>query len=246
MSACLRFEDLTLGYDNHPAVHHLNGVLAHGSLTAVVGPNGSGKSTLLKGIVGVIKPMAGEIEHHAGCRMAYLPQHSEIDRDFPARVRDLVALGLWQKRGMLARLTLQDRQEIEKALAAVGLDGFEERPLDTLSGGQLQRSLFARVLLQNADLILLDEPFNAIDARTLSDLIELVKRWHGEQRTVVVVLHDLDLVRNHFPETLLLARQPVAWGKTGEVLMPGNLLRARRFHEAWDDHAPWCEPEAAA
>ena len=246
MSACLQFDDLTLGYDNHPAVHHLHGALAHGSLTAVVGPNGSGKSTLLKGIVGVIKPMAGKIEHHAGCRMAYLPQHSEIDRHFPAQVRDIVALGLWPKRGMLGRLNGEDRQEIGNALAAVGLDGFEERPLDTLSGGQLQRSLFARVLLQNADLILLDEPFNAIDARTLSDLIELIKRWHGEQRTVVVVLHDLDLVRNHFPETLLLARQPVAWGKTSEVLMPGNLLRARRFHEAWDDHAPWCEPEAAA
>jgi zinc/manganese transport system ATP-binding protein len=246
MSACLQFDDLTLGYDNHPAVHHLNGALAHGSLTAVVGPNGSGKSTLLKGIVGVIKPMAGSIEHHAGCRMAYLPQQSEIDRHFPAQVRDIVALGLWPKRGMLGRVNGEDRQEIGNALAAVGLDGFEERPLDTLSGGQLQRSLFARVLLQNADLILLDEPFNAIDARTLSDLIELIKRWHGEQRTVVVVLHDLELVRNHFPETLLLARQPVAWGKTGEVLMPGNLLRARRFHEAWDDHAPWCEPEAAA
>jgi zinc/manganese transport system ATP-binding protein len=246
MSACLQFDDLTLGYDNHPAVHHLNGALAHGSLTAVVGPNGSGKSTLLKGIVGVIKPMAGKIEHHAGCRMAYLPQHSEIDRHFPAQVRDIVALGLWPKRGMLGRLNGEDRQEIGNALAAVGLDGFQERPLDTLSGGQLQRSLFARVLLQNADLILLDEPFNAIDARTLSDLIELVKRWHGEQRTVLVVLHDLELVRNHFPETLLLARQPVAWGKTGEVLMPGNLLRARRFHEAWDDHAPWCEPGAAA
>jgi zinc/manganese transport system ATP-binding protein len=246
MSACLQFDDLTLGYDNHPAVHHLNGALAHGSLTAVVGPNGSGKSTLLKGIVGVIKPMAGRIEHHAGCRMAYLPQYSEIDRHFPAQVRDIVALGLWPKRGMLGRLNGEDRQEIGNALAAVGLDGFQERPLDTLSGGQLQRSLFARVLLQNADLILLDEPFNAIDARTLSDLVELIKRWHGEQRTVLVVLHDLELVRNHFPETLLLARQPVAWGKTGEVLMPGNLLRARRFHEAWDDHAPWCEPGAAA
>jgi zinc/manganese transport system ATP-binding protein len=246
MSACLQFDDLTLGYDNHPAVHHLNGALAHGSLTAVVGPNGSGKSTLLKGIVGVIKPMAGTIQHHAGCRMAYLPQHSEIDRHFPAQVRDIVALGLWPKRGMLGRLNGEDRQEIGNALAAVGLNGFEERPLNTLSGGQLQRSLFARVLLQDADLILLDEPFNAIDARTLGDLIELIKRWHGEQRTVLVVLHDLELVRNHFPETLLLARQPVAWGKTGEVLMPGNLLRARRFHEAWDDHAPWCEPGAAA
>jgi zinc/manganese transport system ATP-binding protein len=246
MNACLRFDDLTLGYDNHPAVHHLNGALAHGSLTAVVGPNGSGKSTLLKGIVGAIKPMAGGIEHHSGCRMAYLPQHSEIDRHFPARVFDLVALGLWPKRGMLKRFTPSDEEAIEKALAAVGLEEFRERPIDTLSGGQLQRTLFARVLLQDADLILLDEPFNAIDQRTLSDLVELIHVWHGEKRTVVVVLHDLELVRNHFPETLLLARQPVAWGQTKEVLMPSNLLKARQFHEAWDDHAPWCEPGAAA
>jgi zinc/manganese transport system ATP-binding protein len=246
MNACLKFDDLTLGYDNHPAVHHLNGFLAHGSLTAVVGPNGSGKSTLLKGIVGVIKPMAGLIEHHSGCRMAYLPQHSEIDRHFPARVLDLVALGLWPKRGMLQRFTAKDEEAIERALSAVGLEGFRNRPIDTLSGGQLQRTLFARVLLQDADLILLDEPFNAIDQRTLSDLVELIHRWHGEKRTVVVVLHDLELVRSHFPETLLLARHPVAWGKTMDVLMPSNLLKARQFHEAWDEHAPWCEPEAAA
>lgn len=246
MNACLRFDDLTLGYENHPAVHHLNGSLAHGSLTAVVGPNGSGKSTLLKGIVGVIKPMAGIIEHHSGCRMAYLPQYSEIDRHFPARVVDLVALGLWPKRGMLKRFTVKDEEAIEMALAAVGLEGFRDRPIDTLSGGQLQRTLFARVLLQDADLILLDEPFNAIDQRTLSDLVELIHLWHGEKRTVVVVLHDLELVRSHFPETLLLARQPVAWGKTMDVLMPSNLLKARQFHEAWDDHAPWCHPGAAA
>ncbi|HEY7750596.1 MAG TPA: zinc ABC transporter ATP-binding protein AztA [Aestuariivirgaceae bacterium] len=246
MSACLKFDDLTLGYDNHPAVHHLTGSLKHGSLTAIVGPNGAGKSTLLKGIVGVIKPMAGGIEHHSGCRMAYLPQHSEIDRHFPACVFDLVALGLWPKHGMLGRFSGNDQLDIEKALSAVGLQGFESRPIDTLSGGQLQRTLFARVLLQNADLILLDEPFNAIDTRTMNDLIELINRWHGEKRTVLAVLHDLELVRDHFPETLLLARRPVAWGKTSDVLMPSNLLRARQFHEAWDDHAPWCEPEVAA
>ena len=105
---------------------------------------------------------------------------------------------------------------------AVGLDGFENRPIDTLSGGQLQRALFARVLVQDADLILLDEPFNAIDAKTVGDLIALIKRWHGESRTVMVVVHDLDLVREHFPETLLLARQPVAWGATSETLQAGE------------------------
>jgi zinc/manganese transport system ATP-binding protein len=246
MGACLQFRDLTLGYDGHPAVHHLNGSLAHGSLTAIVGPNGSGKSTLLKGIVGVIEPMSGEIEHHAGCRMAYLPQQSEIDRAFPARVCDLVMLGLWPKRGMLGRITGQDRKLLGEALSAVGLDGFAERSIDTLSGGQLQRALFARVLLQDADLILLDEPFNAIDNRTLTDLIALIERWHGEQRTVLVAVHDLAMVRQHFPETLLLARHPIAWGRTAEALRPEHLLKARQFHEAWDDHAPWCETETAA
>lgn len=241
--ACLTFRDLTLGYNSHPAVHHLNGAVKTGSLTAVVGANGSGKSTLMKGIVGVLKPMAGVCLNTRNARIAYLPQQSELDRSFPARVVDLVSLGLWPRRGLLGRFTRQDREEVSKALKAVGLEGFEGRPIDSLSGGQLQRALFARVLVQDAELILLDEPFNAVDAKTVSDLIELIKRWHGESRTVMVVVHDLDLVRDHFPETLLLARRPVAWGETKETLRPENLLRARRFDEAWHEDAPWCEPD---
>ncbi|RRI01326.1 metal ABC transporter ATP-binding protein [Mesorhizobium tamadayense] len=241
-NACLTFRDLTLGYNSHPAIHHLNGIVRKGSLTAVVGANGSGKSTLMKGIVGVLKPMEGTVVRAPGVRTAYLPQQSELDRSFPARVVDLVSLGLWPKRGMLGRYTKEDRESVSKALMAVGLGGFEARPLDTLSGGQLQRTLFARVLLQDADLILLDEPFNAVDAKTVGDLIQLIKRWQGEERTIMVVVHDLDLVRQNFPETLLLARQPVAWGDTRETLQPENLLKARRFHEAWEENAPWCEP----
>ena len=243
INACLTFRDLTLGYNSHPAIHHLNGIVRKGSLTAVVGANGSGKSTLMKGIVGVLKPMEGTVARAAGVRTAYLPQQSELDRSFPARVVDLVSLGLWPKRGLLGRYTRDDRESVSKALMAVGLGGFEKRPIDTLSGGQLQRTLFARVLLQDADLILLDEPFNAVDHKTVGDLIQLIKRWHGEERTIMVVVHDLDLVRQNFPETLLLARQPVAWGETRETLRPENLLKARRFHEAWEENAPWCEPD---
>ncbi|MBZ9869036.1 metal ABC transporter ATP-binding protein [Mesorhizobium sp. CA15] len=241
-NACLTFRDLTLGYSSHAAIHHLNGTVRKGSLTAVVGANGSGKSTLMKGIVGVLKPMEGAVVRMPGVRIAYLPQQSELDRSFPARVVDLVSLGLWPKRGMLGRYTKEDRESVSKALMAVGLGGFEKRPIDTLSGGQLQRTLFARVLLQDADLILLDEPFNAVDSKTVGDLIQLIKRWHGEERTIMVVIHDLDLVRQNFPETLLLARQPVAWGDTKDTLRPENLLKARRFHEAWEENAPWCEP----
>jgi zinc/manganese transport system ATP-binding protein len=240
--ACLTFRNLTLGYNSHPAVHHLDGSVKHGSLTAVVGLNGSGKSTLMKGIVGILQPMAGACLRETGGRIAYLPQQSEIDRSFPARVVDLVSLGLWSRRGLLGRFTRDDRAAISNALGSVGLEGFEKRPIDTLSGGQLQRALFARVLVQDADIILLDEPFNAIDTKTLGDLIDIIKRWHGERRTIMVVIHDLQLVRDHFPETLLLARHPIAWGRTKETLRPENMLQARRFIEAWDDEAEWCEP----
>ncbi|MGE0502935.1 MAG: zinc ABC transporter ATP-binding protein AztA [Rhizobiaceae bacterium] len=238
----ITFADLTLGYGSHPAVHHLSGAVARGSLTAVVGANGSGKSTLLKGIVGVLKPMSGALSLAPGTRIAYLPQQSELDRTFPARVVDLVALGLWSRRGLLGRITADDRARIDAALEAVGLEGFRGRSIDTLSGGQLQRALFARVLVQDAELILLDEPFNAVDARTVQDLVTLIGRWHGEDRTIMVVAHDLDLVRAHFPQTLLLARRPVAWGDTAEALRPENLLAARHFDEAWRDDAPWCAP----
>ncbi|HEX2215796.1 MAG TPA: ATP-binding cassette domain-containing protein, partial [Xanthobacteraceae bacterium] len=129
--------------------------------------------------------------------------------------------------------------------AAVGLSGFESRPIASLSGGQMQRTLFARLLLQDARVILLDEPFTAIDARTAVDLFALVQRWHGERRTVVAVLHDLDLVRSGFPQTLLLAREPVAWGATADVLTAENLLKARRMCEAFDNRAAACAHEAA-
>ena len=240
--ACLTFDDLTLGYDRHPAVHHLSGVVRKGSLVAVVGGNGSGKSTLMKGIVGMLRPMDGTCSLAAGIRLAYLPQQSELDRSFPARVADLVSLGLWPHRGLLGRHRAEDRQTVTSALRAVGLEGFEKRSIDTLSGGQMQRALFARVLVQDADLILLDEPFNAVDAPTVTDLVALIKSWHSENRTVMVVVHDLDLVRAHFPEVLLLARQPVAWGEGHETLSAENLLRARHCHEAWNENAPWCEP----
>lgn len=245
MTTSIEFQDMTLGYGSHPAVHHLNGLVRKGSLTAVVGANGSGKSTLLKGIVGMLKPTAGFCSVTPGTRLAYLPQQSEVDRSFPARVVDLVLLGLWPRRGLLRRHRREDREAVATALSAVGLQGFEKRPIDTLSGGQLQRALFARVLVQDADLILLDEPFNAIDSKTVADLIALIKRWHGESRTVMVVVHDLDLVRDHFPEALLLARQAVAWGRARETLAPENLFRARQFQEAWDENAPWCAQDGA-
>jgi zinc/manganese transport system ATP-binding protein len=248
MTAQLRFRDLTLGYDRHPAVHHLNGTVEAGALLAVVGPNGAGKSTLFKGVVGVLKPLAGRIERDGFAQqdIGYLPQVAEIDRSFPINVFDMVAMGLWRQAGLFGGIGNKQRGRVEAALAAVGLSGFEDRPIGTLSGGQMQRMLFARLLLQNARLIVLDEPFSAVDSRTASDLLGLVRKWHDERRTVLAALHDIDLVRANFPETLLLAREPVAWGPTAEVLTAENLLKARRMCEAFDKEAEACAITEAA
>lgn len=238
----LRFQNLTLGYDRHPAVHHLDGLVKNGALVAIVGPNGAGKSTLFKGIVGALKPLAGSVERSGvdGRGIAYLPQVPEIDRSFPINVYDMVAMGLWRSRGVLGGIAGKDHHAIKTAIASVGLTGFERRPIGTLSGGQMQRMLFARLLTQDARLILLDEPFAAIDARTSTELLAVVQRWHAERRTVLAALHDVDLVKAVFPETLLLARETVAWGPTREVLTAENLNRARRMCEAFDESAEAC------
>jgi len=247
MSAPLAFRNLTLGYDRHPAVHHLSGVVESGALVAVVGPNGAGKSTLFKGVVGLLKPLSGGIERQgiAAHDIAYLPQAAEIDRTFPISVFDMVAMGLWRRTGLFGGIGAKVRGDIERALSAVGLTGFEGRAIGTLSGGQMQRMLFARLLLQDARVIVLDEPFTAVDAKTSADLFALVQRWHGEKRTVLTSLHDIDFVRANIPETLLLAREPVAWGKSAEVLTSENLLRARRMCEAFDTRAEPCADDAA-
>jgi zinc/manganese transport system ATP-binding protein len=244
----LRLHDLTLGYDRHPAVHHLGLEVPAGSLLAVVGPNGAGKSTLLKAIAGLLRPLGGTIERGAAvARMAYLPQQAEIDRHFPVTVIDTVAMGLWHEVGAFGGFSAAQRARCQQALEAVGLAGFQRRTLDTLSGGQFQRVLFARLMLRDAQLLLLDEPFSSVDESTTDALMALVHAWHAQGRTVLAVLHDLERVRRHFPATLLLAREVVAHGPTAEVLTAAHLRRARGMVEAFDDAAEPCEhPQAAA
>lgn len=248
MSApAVHLEDVTIAYGRHPAVHHLSGSFQPGTLTAVVGPNGAGKSTVVKGIVGLVPITEGRIRLEGVSRreIGYLPQVATIDRSFPISVLDCVLLGHWRRCGVLGGVSRRQREDALDALDAVGLRGFERRGIDTLSGGQLQRALFARLIVQDPRLILLDEPFTAIDQRTTADLLDLLRRWHGEKRTVIAVLHDLEIVKNRFPDALMLAREPIAWGRTAEVVTAQNQLRARAMAERWQDDAPVCERPAA-
>ena len=241
--AGIYLQDVTLGYERHPAIHHVNLEIPAGSLLAIVGPNGGGKSTLLKGIAGALRPMGGRIEFSGFTRrdIAWLPQQSEIDRSFPLSLSDFVSLGLWKGAGAFSGIGASQRQAIHKALAQVGLEGFEHRLPSTLSGGQFQRALFARLMLQDAPVILLDEPFAGVDQRTRSDLMRLIRDWQAEGRMILAVLHDHSLVADQFPQVLLLARDVIAYGPAREVMTSEHLTAARTMSEAWDENAAFCE-----
>lgn len=241
--APVALRNVTVAHGGRPAVHHLSGEFAPGSLTALVGPNGAGKSTLLRAIAGLHAPIEGVIEARPG-QVALLPQQAGMDRAFPIACLDVVLFGVWNQAGAFAPLRHAQRHRADDALAAVGLSGFARRPVGSLSAGQFQRLLFARLLVQDAPVLLLDEPFNALDERTAADMLALLRRWHGEGRTIIAVLHDMDLVRREFPRTLLLARDCLGWGETAEVLTAANRLRARQMAEAWAASAEACHRAA--
>lgn len=217
---------VSAGYDGGIAIEDVTGHFGPGSLTAIVGPNGAGKTTLLRVLAGVMRPRSGTIETAGAATIAYLPQVATIDRDYPVSVLEFVALGSWRRFGSFRTPPYALLDEVLAALRALGLQDAAATHIRELSVGQFRRVLFARLIVQNAPLIVLDEPFAAIDARTTADLLALLRGWHEEGRTVIAVLHDLDQVREFFPDTLLLARRAVAWGETAEALSAENLARA--------------------
>lgn len=199
------------------------------SLTAIIGPNGGGKSTLLKllaGIYPLTKPNTITCAYNNRFDIAYLPQACTIDRHFPLLVEDVIAMGLWPKIGPFRRLGRDLRPQIQEILSKVGLAGLEKRSLDALSGGQVQRLFFGRLMAQDAPILLLDEPFAAIDPKTTQDLMTLLQDWHTQGKTIIAVLHDLNLVRRYFPQTLLLAKTKIDFGPSETVLVPETLAKA--------------------
>jgi zinc/manganese transport system ATP-binding protein len=226
---CVTLRELTVSYRERVAVEAVSGVFAAGSLTAIVGANGAGKTTVLHAIAGLVASRHGSIEiagADSPADLAYLPQRDSIDRDFPISVLEFAALGGWTRIGALGRVSPQLRLRGTNALKAVGLDELAGRMLGELSVGQFRRALFARVIVQEASIVLLDEPFAGVDAATSGDLLRIVQGWHGEGRTVMVALHDLEQVLAIFPETLLLARKAIAWTETATALTPENLVEA--------------------
>jgi zinc/manganese transport system ATP-binding protein len=218
--AAILLDDVSVAYRQGFAVEGVTGRFEAGSFTGLVGPNGGGKSSLVKAIVGAVPLATGRITVEGAERrdIAYLPQRADIDVGFPITVADVVALGMWRRKGPFRRMGHDSQAAIGAAIAAVGLTGLEQRAVGALSGGQLQRALFARLIVQDAPILLLDEPFTGVDARTIDDLLALLRSWNGEGRTLVVALHDLALVRAMAPRTLVLAGRPVAWDDTEVAL----------------------------
>ncbi|MFO1185466.1 MAG: ATP-binding cassette domain-containing protein [Bauldia sp.] len=228
----IALRNVELVYTDRVAVHGLSGDFTPGSLTAVIGPNGGGKSTLLAALAGLLRPSRGSIAFAGGDApdIAYLPQDVSLDRAFPISVTDLVAFGLWRR--TLGRA--ESAAAVNGAIAAVGLSGLETRSVGSLSGGQLQRALLARLLVQDAPVVLLDEPLSSVDPQTEETVLQLIARWHADGRTVIVALHDVAHVSDLFPTTLFLDGAPVAWGPTADVLAAHPLApptsAADRFH----------------
>ena len=231
----IRLDRVTLRHGDITAVRALSGTFAPGSLTALIGPNGAGKSTLLRALAGIHPLAAGQIDRGGLARpdIALLPQGSHLDRGFPISCRDVVALGCTARIGPFRTVPRDRLAAAERTLAAVGLPDHANRPIGALSAGQFQRVLFARMMVQDAPVLLLDEPFSAVDASTTEDLLGIMRLWHREGRTIVAVLHDLDLVHDAFPRTLLLDGGLVAWGPTAAALTEANRHRAGLPRQGW-------------
>lgn len=234
-------ENLTVSYQRKPAVHHVDMCFETGCMWAIWGPNGAGKSTLLKAVMGLLQADTGKVIWQGMQRqdIAYLPQQSDIDRSQPMTVFELAAMGLWYEIGFFGRVNAAQKQRVMAALTRVGMADFAQRQIGHLSNGQFQRVLFARMLAQNAKFLLLDEPFNAVDAKTTYALLEVLRCCQQEGQAVIAVLHDYEQVRAYFPNTLLIAREKIAAGKTETVLTDGYLQQANAAMSQGEP-AEWC------
>ncbi|MEZ5278342.1 MAG: metal ABC transporter ATP-binding protein [Opitutaceae bacterium] len=234
----LRFHDVSVHFGRRPALEAVDAQFLCNSLTAVVGPNGAGKTTLLRSILGWHPLSSGEIRigdshaHHALPRLAYLPQRAEIDWDFPITVGSVVKQGRYPHLGPFRGFGPDDHEAVRSAIQEMGLENIIDRQIRKLSGGQQQRVFLARALAQGADIFLLDEPFSNLDMRATADLLTLFRKWKSQGRTLLAVVHDLELARRYFDQAILLRTRVIATGD------PDTVLSAENIRTAYGNDAP--------
>ncbi len=227
----IQIEDLTVAYREEPVLWDVDVQIPASTLTAIVGPNGAGKSTLIKAILGLVEPSAGQIliygQPYGEMRqkVAYVPQRGSVDWDFPTNALDVVMMGRYGRLGWLRRPGGKDRQLALEALDKVGMGAFASRQISQLSGGQQQRVFLARALVQDAQIYLMDEPFQGVDATTERAIVEVLKALKAAGRTVVVVHHDLETVPEYFDRVMLLNVRLIASGAVAQVFTPENLKK---------------------
>jgi len=218
----IEIKNLTVAYGENIALEDLNLNIEIGSLMALVGPNGAGKSTLIKTILKFLKQITGEIKINAKT-LAYVPQRNSVDWDFPTTLFDVVEMGCYGRVGLFKRVSKEEKQKVLKAIEQVGMLEFKDRQISELSGGQQQRAFIARALVQEADIYLMDEPFQGVDSTTEKSIVEILKKLKAEGKTIIVVHHDLQTVPTYFESVALINKAVIVSGKVSEVFTQENI-----------------------
>lgn len=218
----IEIRNLTVAYGENIALENLNLDIETGSLMALVGPNGAGKSTLIKTILKFLKQITGEIKIN-GKTLAYVPQRNSVDWDFPTTLFDVVEMGCYGRVGFFKRVSKEEKQKVLKAIEQVGMLDFKDRQISELSGGQQQRAFIARALVQEADIYLMDEPFQGVDSTTEKSIVDILKKLKSEGKTLIVVHHDLQTVPTYFETVTFINKSVIASGKIKEVFTQENI-----------------------
>ena len=218
----IEIRNLTVAYGENIALENLNLDVEAGSLMALVGPNGAGKSTLIKIILKFLKQITGEIKIN-GKTLAYVPQRNSVDWDFPTTLFDVVEMGCYGRVGLFKRVNKEEKQKVLKAIEQVGMLDFKDRQISELSGGQQQRAFIARALVQEADIYLMDEPFQGVDSTTEKSIVDILKKLKSEGKTLIVVHHDLQTVPTYFETVTFINKSVIASGKIKEVFTQENI-----------------------
>lgn len=247
----IRVDDLTVAYGEKPVLWDIDLEVPKGVLMAIVGPNGAGKTTMIKSVMGLIRPVAGQVLvfgkplQEQRNKVGYVPQRTSVDWDFPTTVMDTVLMGQYGELGWFKRPGKQQKERAAAALEKVGMQDFHNRQISQLSGGQQQRVFLARALGQDADIYIMDEPFQGVDATTERAIVAILQELREAGKSVMVVHHDLQTVPEYFDWVMLLNVRRIASGPVAEVFTEENLRLAYGGKVSFLTHHGETEPGAA-